>query len=283
MHYSPLRYPGGKTKLLPFISALIKANNLVNHEYVEPYAGGAGVALGLLLNGVVQKIHINDFDPAIYAFWQSSVNQSEAFIAKILETPITVEEWHNQRTIYLNAASHSTLELGFATFFLNRCNHSGIIKGRMIGGHEQKSQWSIACRFNKEALIKRIQRIAMLKNNIKLYNLDTKELLQKFSVIEDPLFFYLDPPYYLKGKQLYQNFYTDCDHVEIAKGLTTMPHPWLVSYDNNTRIEQIYEQYYQEKVAINYSTGKTKIGTEIVIYSDNLSPLLNSVVGGSLI
>jgi DNA adenine methylase len=270
MYYSPLRYPGGKTKFLPLIENIIKHNNLFDHEYVEPYAGGAGVAIGLLTKGLVKKIHINDYDYAIYSFWKACIQETEDFIQLIKETPVTVEEWHKQRSIYLNNTTHSILESGFATFFLNRTNHSGILKGRMIGGYEQKGNWGITCRFNKEALIKRIENIALHRHNISIYNQDTLDLLNQLESRFDKYFYYLDPPYYVKGYQLYRNFYTDEDHKKIAETLSRTKSPWFVSYDDHPRINELYKDYKQGKTKVVYSTGQTKQAQEIIIYSDNL-------------
>ena len=143
MFYSPLRYPGGKGKILSFMIDLIKLNKLENIEYVEPYVGGAAVALGLLLNNMVSKIYINDSDKAIYAFWDSVLNYTDEFIQKIEKTPITVEEWRIQKSIYNNIEQHSDLDIGFSAFFLNRCNRSGVLKGGIIGGYEQNGKWKI--------------------------------------------------------------------------------------------------------------------------------------------
>ena len=67
---TPLRYPGGKQRLAPFIRELLTANNLLGTEYAEPYAGGAGIAMELLINGEVSRIHLNDKDYAVYCFWR---------------------------------------------------------------------------------------------------------------------------------------------------------------------------------------------------------------------
>jgi len=146
-HASPLRYPGGKTGLSTFLSKLILENNICDYTYVEPYAGGAGAALKLLFENRVSSIIINDFDRAIYSFWKSAVFQSEKFIDKIESTEVTIEEWNNQKEIYLNKRSNQ-FDLGFATFYLNRTNRSGIIEGGPIGGIKQKGKWLINARWN---------------------------------------------------------------------------------------------------------------------------------------
>ena len=177
--YSPLRYPGGKNKLAKFVALICERNN-INGHYVEPYAGGASVALFLLIHGYVKEITINDFDRAIYAFWYSVLNDTERFCRKIKKTEITVENWKKFKKIHFNKETAKLFDLGFATFFLNRTNHSGIIDGGIIGGLNQKGDYKINCRFNKRDLIERIKLIATYKRKINLYNFDALEIIEKF-------------------------------------------------------------------------------------------------------
>ena len=203
---TPLRYPGGKTKLYLLVKELIKVNNC--KTYIEPYAGGAGVALKLLFNNDVQKIMINDFDKAIYSFWYSVLNYTDELVKKIEETPITMEEWYIQKNIYENKSnSNSILELGFATLFLNRTNRSGILKAGVIGGKSQEGNYKLDCRFNKVELIKKIKKIASFKSRIKLYNLDAEVFIRRNVSKTKDSFTFFDPPYYKKGPGLYTNFY----------------------------------------------------------------------------
>lgn len=65
---SPLRYPGGKGKVADYFKQIFRDNSLYDGVYVEPYAGGASVALSLLFNEYVSKIIINDIDRSIFAF-----------------------------------------------------------------------------------------------------------------------------------------------------------------------------------------------------------------------
>lgn len=270
MFYSPLRYPGGKGKILSFMIDLIKLNKLENIEYIEPYAGGAAVALGLLLNNKVSQIHINDSDKAIYAFWNSVLNYTDEFIHKIEKTPITVEEWRIQKSIYNNIEQYAILDIGFSAFFLNRCNRSGVLKGGIIGGYEQTGNWKIDARFNKQDLIKRIERIALYKDKIQLYNEDTADLLEKNKETFKNCILYLDPPYYEKGYQLYKNHYKPSDHEKISKLVKELNCYWVVSYDNVDPIIALYNDIPKREFNISYSAGKNRSGKEIMFFSNNL-------------
>lgn len=269
---SPLRYPGGKTKLFPYMNKIIECNNLYNHTYIEPFAGGCGLAIALLQKNLVNNIIINDYDYAIYSFWYSILNETERFCNHIRQTEITVQQWDIQKDIYLHSNEHSIFDVGFATFFLNRTNRSGIINGGIIGGREQQGKYLIDCRFNKNLLIKKIKSIASMSNRIQVLNLDVFDLIENV-IIDMPIdttFIYFDPPYVKKGQQLYKNFFEFEDHINLKESIAQLRHKWLITYDNVKEIAQLYKNYNQNIININYSAGKNKIGTELSIFSNNL-------------
>lgn len=206
--YSPLRYPGGKACLTHFITDLAEMNDRLGSTYVELYAGGAVAPLNLLFRGVFGKIHINDFDFSIYSVWRCILEDTEDFLRLINDTPVTLSEWKKQRDIYKQGKGAGSLALGFATFFLNRTNRSGIIfKAGPIGGLEQNGNYLIDVRFNKKNLAQRIEKIAGEKSRILLTNNDAVEMLhslEDYHTNTDKIFLYLDPPYYQKGKALFE-------------------------------------------------------------------------------
>ena len=272
MFYSPLRYPGGKNKLSKFISLLCEKNK-INGHYLEPYAGGASVALYLLFNGYVEEITINDFDRAIYAFWYSILNDTEKFCRKIKNTEVSVENWKKFKKIHSNKKGANLFDLGFATFFLNRTNRSGIINGGIIGGIDQKGKYKINCRFNKKDLIKRIEFIAAHKKNIHLCGLDALELIKKIQ--EDGkdgnTVFYFDPPYYLKGPSLYMNHYKRDDHKMVSDEIRKIKNSQsIISYDDNPEIEKLYKGFRKIKYSLNHAAQEAKTGKEILFFSPGL-------------
>ena len=270
---TPLRYPGGKAKFAPFVKDLMKANNLTG-DYLEPYAGGAGVALDLLFNGYCQNIHINDFDIAVFNFWKSITENTDSFLKMIKDTDVTIDKWHEQKLILNNPDKYSQLEHGFATFFLNRTNRSGILKGGVIGGKNQDGNYKLDARYHKENLSKRIEKIGEYKDRIKVYNLDALELLNQVdSLLPPDSLIYLDPPYYVKGQGLYRNFYMHDDHVQIRKTLDKVQSKWIVSYDNCPEIKNIYDGYNQVDYALNYSAYYKTKGSEVMIYCNDITPV----------
>lgn len=269
--YSPLRYPGGKNKLSKFIALICQKNSISGH-YVEPYAGGASVALHLLFNGYVKEITINDYDRAIYAFWYSVINDTERFCRKIKNTEVTLESWRKQKKIQDNKDDEKDLlKLGFSTFFLNRTNYSGIIDGGMIGGVFQNGEYKIDCRFNKEELINKIRFIAIHKKNIHIKNMDALDLIKKIKKNKDTIF-YFDPPYYLKGPSLYMNHYGHDDHEKVSREIKKIKNAkWIVSYDNTPEIKKMYSRCRKQEYAFFHTAYIARLGKEILFFSGNLS------------
>jgi DNA adenine methylase len=270
--YSPLRYPGGKNKLAKFV-ALVCEENDINGHYVEPYAGSAAVALYLLLNGFVKEITINDLDKGIFAFWYSILNNTEDFCNKIRKTKISVSNWKKFKKIH-SEEKKDLFNLGFATFFLNRTNHSGIIDGGIIGGLDQDGDYKIDCRFNKDSLIERIQTIAKHKAKINLYNLNAVELIDKLTQegLQENTIYYFDPPYFLKGPSLYLNSYKEDDHKKVSEEIKKMKNTrWIVSYDNVPQIKKLYSEFRKKEYMLSHVAYEVREGKEILFFSQNLT------------
>lgn len=268
---SPLRYPGGKSFFYDYVKKLILHNNLIGKTYLEPFAGGAGIALKLLLNNDVEKIIINDFDISIYAFWYSILNYSDAMCDKICHTKINIKEWNKQKEIYNNQNANNLFDLGFATFFLNRTNVSGIISAGIIGGKKQLGKYKIDSRFNKDKLIDKIQNIAKEKNRIILYNLDAIDLLKNRNIRRyKNIFINFDPPYFLKGKELYKNFYKDKDHINLNNVIDSINYKWIVTYDVSDFIFSLYNKYRKSYLNLFYNINKKIKSKEYIFFSNNL-------------
>lgn len=266
---SPLRYPGGKWRLARFFERVIQMNGLTGRRYVEPYAGGGSLALSLLIGGLVSEIHLNDLDPAIHAFWSAVVNRNRAFCDLILTTRVTPDEWDRQKYIYGKGSSAGTLAFGFATFFLNRTNHSGILNGGMIGGKAQVGEWKIDARFNKPELVRRVQRIGQLKHRIAITRNDGVELLDGTRSLRNSLV-YLDPPYYRAGAQLYLNAYKPEDHAQVQEAVSRLNAPWIVSYDDVPEIRKLYRGTPSRRFELLHTARSLRKGKEVLFFSREL-------------
>ena len=273
--YTPLRYPGGKARFAPLIAEVIRANALTGGHYLEPYAGGAGVALVLLFDGHVSQVHINDADPAVAVFWRAATTQASDLIDKVANEPVTLEAWHHWRSVMLGQTEATELERGFATLFMNRTNRSGILMGGVIGGKGQSGTYKIDARFMRDQICARLARIGEHSAAIQVYEEDAKSLLARcHQFLPLKSLVYLDPPYYVKGSGLYRNSYKHADHEQVAKllGSTSFRRPWIVSYDNVGEIRSMYEYARSFTYGLNYTAQRRYIGAEVMFFGDRLKP-----------
>jgi len=270
---SPLRYPGGKQRLAPFITELIETNGLIGGHYAEPYAGGAGVALDLLLSGLVSQIHLNDLSLPIYAFWQSVTTCPDEFCKRIASASLSVDDWKVHRDVVRNPTDHDLFELGFSTFYLNRCNRSGILTGGVIGGLAQRGRWRIDARFPRNELIRRVEVIATKADQISVTNLDAENFMLQHAPISMPSrsLVYCDPPYYERAQRLYLNWYEPSDHARLADIIQmNLAIPWVVSYDGHPKVVALYKERRRILYPLLYSASRIYKGREVLIFSDDL-------------
>lgn len=264
---SPLRYPGGKRKVANFVKLLLLDNEFTGGEYVEPYAGGASVALALLFESYASHIHINDIDRSVHAFWRTVLDDTDELCKRIRDTKVTIAEWHRQRAVQA-ADDVCEIDLAFSTFFMNRCNRSGIISGGIIGGKQQTGGWKLDARYNKDDLIRRIEKVARFRSRISLTDEDAHDFLGTWTTPPDEAtFIYLDPPYYVKGEGLYENFYEHEHHVAIAKRVRQLKTPWLVSYDAAPEILELYPRAASRRYSLSYSAADRYSGREVMFFS----------------
>ena len=272
MFYSPLRYPGGKGKLAEFMKYMIEQLGHSGGTYIEPFAGGAGIAIELLLRGIVSRVVINDYDKGIWSSWKAILTETDRFIAELAVVPLSMEEWNRQRNICLTQNDKYSFELGFATFYMNRTNRSGIIKGGVIGGTDQAGSWKMDARFNREELIRRIRSISDRKSDIKLYNKDINSFITRYiPLYEENALVYFDPPYFEKGKQLYMNYFQFKDHVRIERAIRDhVKCDWIITYDDAPEIKDIYRVYSMCLYDLNYSVSTKCKASELMVFKEGI-------------
>ncbi len=276
MNFSPLRYPGGKSKLYDCVESIISGGNNTVDTYVEPFAGGASIALSLLLNGKVENIIINDLNKGIYSFWKSICTDTDKFLKLLDKTPIDLENYFIQKKIYQTSKRYS-LEYGFSTFYLNRTNYSGILDSGPIGGVLQNGTFKINARYNKEQLIDKIIKITKYKKNIKIYNKDILKFNTQVVHNLSNSFIYYDPPYYVKGKNLYTNFLTHNDHINIHDSIKSVQQPWILTYDNANEIADIYNDLKAFEFNLSYSVNSRNARRAIELMYMSNSNFINNI------
>lgn len=268
---TPLRYPGGKGRLGPWLAEVIRHNKLTGGWYVEPYAGGAGAALYLLTHGLVEHVVINDADPVIHAFWYAVVHHTDELVRLVRRTPVTMTVREKQLAILQSPSQHSVVEVGFAAFFLNRTSRSGILQGGVIGGKAQSGTYRLDARFNTNQLISRMEMIGSLSDQISVHGIDAMELLMDAAPgLPERSLVYLDPPYYAKGSQLYTNHYQPGDHAAIAQFVRDVEYPVLVTYDDCAEVRALYSGTNCSNFSLHYSTHLSRPKTQEVLFYRNV-------------
>lgn len=265
---SPLRYPGGKSALYSRLRRIIRDMGMAGCTYVEPYAGGAGAGLSLLVTGQVKRVVINDLDPAIYAFWATLQAEPNLLIERIHKVSLDVAEWRRQREIYVAMDTTDLSRLGFATFYLNRTNRSGVLNGGPIGGLDQTGNYKIDARFNRDGLAERIRILSLYSDNIVATSRDGIETITEYAAEEDT-FIYADPPYFEKAGSLYLNAFTADNHAELARVLNNLADsPWLLTYDKARQVAELYAERRRREFELHYSAHRVGKATEVAVLSD---------------
>lgn len=266
---SPFRYPGGKGKLSRFLAYFLVSNDLVGSRLVEPFCGGAGGTLPLLDAGLIDRLVLNDLNPAMYSFWYSVKHHPDELIRLIRSEPVNIDAWHYWRDVYSDSSS-SIIERGFSAFFLNRTNRSGILHAGPIGGRMQTGDYKIDCRFNKPSLEKRVENIALLSDKIDVHSMDASILISDFSDEDD--FIYADPPYVKEGKNIYKKFCFDDElHRSFSETIKRASSKWLISYDDHPLVHSLYSKSGINVVEFSYVMNRARVGRELLIASSHLT------------
>jgi len=275
---SPLRYPGGKASLAGLFADLLAELPIEGATYVEPYAGGVGAGIALLRENLIERLVINDFDPAVHAFWHAVTTSTSQFIDRIADTPVTVDEWRHQREVYRAANTDDLLELGFAFFYLNRTNRSGVLTGGVIGGLGQQGNYKIDARYNRDTLIQRITAVGELSDRITVTSRDGRSVIRDFGDRPD-VFMYIDPPYVAAGSRLYLNAFDERDHMALAQvvGAVERAH-WVMTYDVHPLIERLYARHFQSRYELYYSARNYIMSDELLIASPTVANALIQTV-----
>lgn len=264
---SPLRYPGSKQRLIPEVVKFVEKNFLAGMSFVEAYAGGASVSLGLLSLDIVQSVDLVEYDPLVSAFWRAVFLHTDELVGKIDEMDVSLETWTRLGPFREDASSSSdVLEAAVACIFFNRTNYSGVLGAGPIGGQSQSSGYMIDCRFNKSEITRRIRAAARYKDRVRVHHADAVEFLAHADLRNS--WVYLDPPYHTVGRKLYRYKYEDLDHLRLRNALCNLQAPWLLSYNLLQETVDLYRNFDQTVVRLPHSARTSKSDLELLVTNE---------------
>ena len=275
---SPLRYPGGKHFLAPYVASVIEENFLTGCTLYEPFAGGAAVSLELLRLEYIDRAVLIERDPLVYAFWHCVKHELDSLCGAVESANVTLETWHELQPVRninnLTDCNFTLLQLGVAGLFFNRTNFSGVLGAGPIGGVSQKSEYKIDCRFNKRAIIQGLRDLEPLSHAIEPSFGDALSWLAQIKPgeLSSNAFVYVDPPYFVQGPKLYRHYFNDAQHAALAKSLTDATYPWLLSYDDAPQIKDLYSQSHVQPIYLDYRAKSSRLAKEIMISNLMIPP-----------
>lgn len=276
---SPLRYPGGKARMTPFLTDLFVQQHgvLLDIEvWIEPFAGGAGAGLGLLDQGVITDLWLVERNPGLAAFWRTVAHDGERFAATVRSTTASMKTWHHSREVLAAREAGESVDddaLALAAFVVNRCSRSGMVNSKVgpIGGKGQSGRWTVESRWSPGSLADRIEHIARSGSGILIHEVDAIDYISELtgSGVEDEVFLFVDPPYVREGNGLYQHGMSMDQHQDLADALRSCPAPWLLTYDDEPVVKDVL--YPEERIIeydIAHTANKQRIDREWAVLSD---------------
>lgn len=243
---SPLRYPGGKSKLIDFVGEEINPEQL--QTVVSPFTGGGSVEWALLESGLTTHLVLNDKDPDVSNFWSTVVHQPKQLIHYIEQYPLS-ESLYQKAHSYMTTATHNVtdnVEKAFLFLINNRCSFSGIYNAGRMGG-KNGSLAKLSQRYNPTTLIRQINTLTKLVDakhiTVEVFNQSYEDIIEDYAWSKHTTLF-IDPPYITEqASSIYRHSFNDDHHHALFSQLNNFWHSHpsvdiLLFYDNHHRINE---------------------------------------------
>lgn len=251
---SNLRYPGGKSKMLPLIMEHLDPLLINSKYYIEPFVGGGSVMLHVAANYPNLQLFINDKNYGVASFWSIVTGTDDQKINQL----ITLIDQKPTVDLYAQLREDKSLDpvmCAYKMLFFNKCNFSGIETSGPIGGTKQESKYKIDCRYNPAKIKQGIKDINQVtRGRVVASNVDINNC---FVLWNSDYPAYLDPPYVWKGSELYVNYMEQPEHEQMAKRLASRSN-WLLSYDDCPEVRALYAEKEIVNLSVRYSINGKK-------------------------
>lgn len=252
--FSPYRYPGGKSKYCNEILQKLSIYLDKNNNFVDVFVGGGSITLAVAEKYRYHNIYINDIDPWVYSFWKLIAKNDSKEIKELfnlIDIKPTIDYFNHLR----EKNPQNEIEQAYYSIFFNRTTFSGLGFNGPIGGKDQKSKYTIDCRYNSLKIksnilecIKLLSGRTIVSNN-HFSNFNTWSNTQYVS--------YLDPPYVEAGKQLYTYWMQKEEHI-LLSNILQVKNDWVLSYDDDELIRDLYKNNQIFNLSVKYSVDGKK-------------------------
>mgnify|MGYP001440887376 CR=1 FL=1 len=273
-----IRYPGGKSKLraeiLKQLDKQIYLGGSKIIEYREPFFGGGSIGLKFLeMNPYIHKAWINDKDVGVASLWTSVMRYHDELKRKVVNFVPSVDIFYQYKDILLSNQPMDVVELGFMKLAVHQMSFSGlgVMAGGPIGGKTQLGNYTIDCRWSADYICNKINKYHALFSRTNMYNnicssFNFEKVLE--DDIDDNALVYIDPPYYVKGNDLYIVKFEKSDHMRLAELLKCAKYRWLLSYDDCEEVRELYNWAVIQPVGVNYTIKTSRNKSEVLIFRE---------------
>lgn len=266
-HRSLLRYPGGKTWLIPHIKKWLEGGD-AERELLEPFAGGGIVSLTAVMEGLVASALLVERDPDVAAFWRAVLEHP-----KDMEKRITAFVPEREEVEALaDSAPDGVVDRGFRTLVLNRTRRGGVLAPGAALINKGENNQGVASRWYAETLSTRLRKIARHADELSFHEGDGVRKLEGMAKRPDICVF-VDPPYMAPdgkqaGARLYA--YSDVDHERIFETLATSSCDFLMTYEYSDDIGALVREHGFHAVSVRMKNTHHARVSELVITRDAL-------------
>ncbi|OGT89400.1 MAG: DNA methyltransferase [Gammaproteobacteria bacterium RIFOXYA12_FULL_61_12] len=243
-HPSPFRYPGGKSWLFPHVRQQLLNREATPSVFIEPFAGGASVGLGVALHGLAERVLLSELDRDVSAVWEVVITGSDAAAAELCQRILAFSVSQETVESVLGSEPISVLDRAFRTIVRNRMARGGILHpsaGLLKAGENGKGLLS---RWYPVTLVKRIKVLRDTRDRINFERGDAFDVVRRYA--NDPTtFIFVDPPYTLGGKRTGSKLYThaEIDHEQLFSLMTRVKGTFIITYNDAPEVRELADRH----------------------------------------
>ena len=277
---TPLRYPGGKSKAIKTLSQWYPK---IISEYREPFIGGGSIAIDITKSNPDIPVWINDLYVPLYNFWVQLRDRGEELSERVREEKQRTLDAGDSDKVTEKAKelfnkykeeidTYNDFEKAIAFFIMNKCSYSGLTENSTFSPTASNSNFSLVG-------ADKLSEFSELIKHWKITNIDYSEVMKAYG--SDNTFVFLDPPYdikdflYGKNREMHKSF----DHDRFADDVYNCIHKFMITYNVNDRLMELYKNYNLKEWKLRYSMAHRgdkgtdeNVKTELLVTNYSIVP-----------